>query len=346
MRFPLFLLLLLSNVDLFAQNYYQPAYDLSGNELKAALHNLIDDHIEFPYTSGSTDTWDILKESDRDPNDTVNVILVYSGRSVDAAQEYNSGKGWTREHVWAKSRGDFGTDEGAGTDLHHLKPCDNSINTTRNNRNFDECINCKEIIDEDENTRSFYDENLWTFEPRDEVKGDVARMILYMAIRYEGDNGELDLELQEEYLDKSDKSPYHSILSVLLKWHEQDPVDLFEQRRNDVIYKYQKNRNPLIDHPELVDFIWGDKNTWVWNPETSVYNNEPDNGLFPNPTNGILNVTFEYDYLILIDVGNGNTLTKYTNEQTFNVQSLAPGMYALKVYGGRFSGSMITFFRE
>lgn len=92
-------------------------------------------------------------------------------------------------------------------------------------------------------------------EPRDSVKGDIARMLFYMAVRYEGDNGEIDLELNEKV--NNNKDPYMGKLSVLLKWNEQDPVDDLERKRNEVIFtKYQHNRNPFIDHPEWVNKIW------------------------------------------------------------------------------------------
>ena len=116
--------------------YYDNASGLSGATLKAALNNIIDGHTEFPYTSSGTDVWDILKVSDRDPNNSNNVLCVYTQYSMDASAEYNSGSGWSREHVWAKSHGDFGTSTGTGTDVHNLKPEDVSINSTRNNKDF------------------------------------------------------------------------------------------------------------------------------------------------------------------------------------------------------------------
>ena len=191
------LLSLFMTITLVAQDsaYYQTAFNHGGEELKFELNQIIRNHTAYSYTSGSTDVWDILKETDRDTANPDNVILIYSGRSVDAEQEYNGGSGWNREHVWAKSRGDFGTTKGAGTDVHHLRPCDISVNSTRNNRNLDTCITCVDVIDGGFDTGSKYDANLWTFEPRDEVKGDVARMIFYMAVRYEGENIEPDLEL-------------------------------------------------------------------------------------------------------------------------------------------------------
>ena len=250
--------------------YYDLAKDKKGDDLKNALHEIIKGHTEFPYTSSSTDTWDILKLTDRDENDTTLVELIYSGDLVDGAQEYNSGSGWNREHVWAKSRGDFGTDKGAGTDVHHLRPCNISINSSRNNRAFDDCNSCVSIDLNGNSTGSFRDNNLWTFEPRDEVKGDVARMIFYMATRYEQEDG-VDLELDDIVRGNTDKSPYHSVLTTLLLWNELDTVSDKEIRRNNIIYeKFQKNRNPYIDHPELANYVFGGLQGEKWMAVISV----------------------------------------------------------------------------
>ncbi|MCR9253997.1 MAG: endonuclease [bacterium] len=245
----------------FAQipsGYYDPAQGLSGDQLKAALHTIIDGHVEFPYSSSSTDTWDILKETDRDPNNPNNVIGLYSRFSMNGAAEYDGGAGWSREHVWAKSRGDFGTSLGAGTDLHHIRAEDVSTNSARNNRNFDECT--EPYTDNGGNysgaTPAFTSSTDWVWEPPAEVKGDVARMLFYMVVRYEGTNGDPDLELQETYLSNTSKDPFHAKLSTLIQWHLADPVDDAERNRNDVIYSYQQNRNPFIDHPEYVCEIY------------------------------------------------------------------------------------------
>lgn len=238
--------------------YYNAAQGKTGTELKTALYNIIKGHTSYPYTSSGTDTWDILKIADRDPNNPDNVVGIYSGFSMNGAAEYNSGNGWTREHVWAKSRGDFGTTNGAGTDLHHLRAEDNSTNTARNNRNFDEA---DEPYTDASGTYSGPTESLtssteWIWEPPTSVKGDIARMLFYMTTRYEGENGEPDLELQEAYLDNLSKEPFHSKLSTLIAWHLSDPVSDAERQRNDVIYSYQGNRNPYIDNPDWVCEIW------------------------------------------------------------------------------------------
>ncbi|WP_210611257.1 endonuclease [Priestia flexa] len=227
------------------EEYYSSAQGKTGTALKSALHNIIDDHTEISYSA----VWDALRKTDEDPNNSNNVILLYTGRSQG---KFTNGTGindWNREHVWAKSHGDFGTTMGAGTDIHHLRPTDVTVNSTRNNLDFDN--GGKEHT---EALGNYYDSDSW--EPRDAVKGDVARMLFYMAVRYEGDvSDEPDLELNN--LVNNGSAPYHGKLSVLLQWHQQDPVDASERRRNEIIYSdYQHNRNPFIDHPEWVSAIW------------------------------------------------------------------------------------------
>ena len=234
--------------------YYAGAEGLEDEALKAALYTIIRNHHGFSYGS----LWDYLKRTDLDPRDTTRVIGIYSGFSMLADSEYSGGRGWTREHVWAKSFGDFGTTEGAGTDLHHIRVEDVSTNTARNNRSFDECN--QPYVDNAGTysgpTSSSTSTNTWAWEPRDEVKGDVARMMFYMDVRYEGDDGEPNLVLVDSLVGKLNKKPVHGRVSVLLQWHTQDPVDNYERYRNSVIFGLQNNRNPFIDHPEFVGRIW------------------------------------------------------------------------------------------
>jgi endonuclease I len=323
------------------ENYYQGTETLSGEELKAALYNIIKGHTEYPYTASSTDTWDIIKETDVDSTDATLVIGIYSDFRMDAQAEYNSGQGWTREHVWAKSRGDFGTDKGAGTDLHHLRAEDNSTNTARNNRNFS--TGSIQYVDQSGQyngaTGSYTSTTEWVWEPRDEVKGDVARMMFYMATRYEGENGEPDLELTDELLSNTDNRPKHCCLTRLLAWHKADPVDNFERRRNNIIYSYQNNRNPFIDHPEFIGFIWGGEEpepTGIFDlPQTVLVK------LYPNPLSAgqrlrVENIQpGEYQIIILDLKGQGQQvatnsqhLEKHLNNQ---IQDLSSGVYAITV---------------
>ncbi|GAB3593831.1 hypothetical protein GCM10027446_16640 [Angustibacter peucedani] len=225
--------------------YYAAAAGKSGNDLKVALHQIISTGVsKLTYDQ----VWDALKVTDEDPDNSADVIEIYSGRSIAKSSNGGGVDDWNREHVWAKSHGDFGTATGPGTDVHHLRPEDVSVNSTRGNKDFDEggsavsqCSGCFSDAD--------------SFEPRDAVKGDVARMIFYMAVRYSGDDAWPDLEVNESTSNGS--APYIGKLSVLKRWNDEDPPDAFEQRRNQVIYdQFQHNRNPFVDHPEWVDSIF------------------------------------------------------------------------------------------
>ncbi|WP_433572975.1 endonuclease I family protein [Streptomyces sp. CA-251247] len=223
--------------------YYEGALGKSGPELKAALHTIISEQTKLSYD----DVWEALKKTDEDPANSANVILLYTGRSQAKTTNGSGPDDWNREHVWAKSHGDFGTATGPGTDIHHLRPTDVSVNSTRGNLDFDN--GGDEVAEAPGN---FADGD--SFEPRDQVKGDVARMILYMAVRYDGDEGAPDLEPNDQVNNGS--APAIGRLSVLKQWNTEDPPDAFEQKRNEAIFGIQRNRNPFIDHPEWVNAIW------------------------------------------------------------------------------------------
>ena len=250
-RFLSLVVILLTSCLLHAQvpeGYFRGTTGLKGEALKARLHEIIRNHKSFIYRN----LWEILSDTDQDPDNPENVILLYSGWSHPASDHGGNTSQWNREHTWAKSRGDFGNRRPAGTDAHHLRPTDVTVNSKRGNLDFDE--GGTRYIDPDGSTDCFFDENSW--EPRDAVKGDVARMLFYMATRYEGGEGIKDLELMDETTPNS-KEPRHGRISILLKWHKQDPVDDFERRRNDRVFGWQENRNPYIDHPEFVGLVFG-----------------------------------------------------------------------------------------
>ena len=318
--------------------YYVSAENLADDNLKFALNQIIDNHTEFNYTSSNTDVWDILKETDRDPNNSDNVILIYSGVSVNGAQEYNNANGWTREHIWAKSRGDFGTAVGIGTDVHALRPLDNTTNSVRNNRSFNNCTTCIDVEDKWGNTTgSKKDGNDWSFEPRDAVKGDVARMLFYMAVRYEGLDSYPDLELTDSMLPQGNKEPKHGVLSTLLEWHRNDPVDEWEENRNNIIYNsYQNNRNPFIDFPILAEHIWGTEMGISWNREvlsnTKIY--ETSFHIYPNPVKNTLHIKgiSKSTQVFIYDTLGRKVLETKINESNnaINVSGLS-GMYWVNI---------------
>ncbi|GAB2953509.1 endonuclease [Streptomyces pseudoechinosporeus] len=228
----------------YDDTYYEDAIGKTGPALKDSLHTIISDQTRISYSA----VWNALKATDQDPNNSNNVILLYTGTSRSKSLNGGNTGNWNREHVWAQSHGDFGTSAGPGTDLHHLRPEDVQINSIRGNKDFDNGGSSVSGA-----PGNYTDSN--SFEPRDAVKGDVARMILYMAVRYEGDDSWADLEPNDSVSNGS--SPYHGRLSVLKQWNAEDPPSAFEENRNEIIYDtYQHNRNPFIDHPEWVEAIW------------------------------------------------------------------------------------------
>ncbi|MCP9945766.1 endonuclease [Streptomyces somaliensis] len=231
-------------VTAYDDTYYAAAAGKSGTSLKSALHSIIRNQTKISYTA----VWDALKTTDQDPANSANVRLLYSGTSRSKTLNGGDVGDWNREHVWAQSHGDFGTSAGPGTDLHHLRPCDVQVNSIRGNKDFDTGGSAVGGA-----PGSYTDSN--SFEPRAADKGDVARMILYMAVRYEGTDGWPDLEPNDAVTNGT--VPFHGRLSVLKQWNVQDPPDAFERNRNELIHnRYQHNRNPFIDHPEWVESIW------------------------------------------------------------------------------------------
>jgi len=324
-------------------NYYQEANGKSSDDLKEALHQIISNHVVFPYTSTSTDTWDIIQVSDQDPQNHDNMLLVYTGRSQEKGyrdgsgnySQYENGNGtqnnsWNREHVWPKSHGFPDEDDVAYTDVHNLKPCDRSVNTSRGTKDFDfggsqhsEAAEC--LTDAD------------SWEPSDSVKGDIARILFYMVVRYDPgydhDNNTFDLELVD-YTTPNNNDPILGKLSSLIQWHHDDPVDDFEINRNEIIFQFQNNRNPFIDHPNLVNFLWGESIGQNWNENLDLENNELHNLLiYPNPSTGILNFNqILNNYLIEIFSSKGNKVygSQVKNMNSINT-NLDAGLYILKV---------------
>ncbi|MBM7170256.1 endonuclease [Streptomyces sp. G44] len=228
----------------YDDTYYKDAVGKSGPALKSALHTIVSKQTKLSYSQ----VWDALKTTDQDPANSANVILLYTGTSRSKSSSGGDQGDWNREHVWAKSHGDFGTATGPGTDIHHLRPEDVTVNGIRGDKDFDNGGGAVpgapgNLTDGD------------SFEPRDAVKGDVARMILYMAVRYDGEDGFRDLEPNDKVANGS--APAIGRLSVLKQWSDEDPPDAFEKNRNQIIFdRFQHNRNPFIDHPEWVEAIW------------------------------------------------------------------------------------------
>jgi endonuclease I len=223
--------------------YYNGTEGKQGDELKSALNDIISGHTVYTYYFSK----EIFKLSDADPNNPGNVIQIYTGRSWPNNDYGNGGDQLNREHIWAKSHGNFSEVQPMDGDVHNLKPIDASVNADKSNLDYD-----NGGTQHPEATGCYYSENNW--EPRDQDKGDVARIIFYMDTRYEGENGELNLTVVDEL--NTYPYPEHGKLSTLLLWNLMDPPDDFERNRNNVIYSFQHNRNPFIDNPQFAELIW------------------------------------------------------------------------------------------
>lgn len=285
-RAAIFLLgLALAASQAFAQptGYYDSVDTSDPSALRATLHDAIDDHTKIPYTSTDPDVWDIVNLAEEDPNDTGRIIDVYKNASYT---KIPGGVGaYNREHAWPKSYGfpNDGDDNYPYTDGHHLFAADASYNGSRSNKPFRWCdASCDEWTTDLNDGRGggsgvYPGNSNWTtgsfstgtWETWDGRKGDVARAIFYMDIRYEGGThgitgfAEPDLRLTDDDViidsyrtGSNEPVAYMGLYSVLLQWHQQDPVDAREIWRNEVVYSFQGNRNPFIDHPEYVDCLY------------------------------------------------------------------------------------------
>lgn len=242
---------------------------------RSSLHDLIKETHRnvLPYTSSSrVDVWEALIDIDGvvDNDSEEQVSLIYSQKDVKSYPRGTSDT-WNREHVWPKSRG-VGYDGADFTDLHHLRPADANVNSSRGKKFFGPCgiegddAKCNSPAHSEAAADTEADRN--AFLPPQNVRGDLARSLFYMALRYDGidDPDKIDLELGDcSYPESSNSNDgtsitmnYMGYLSELLKWHVEDPVDEAEKLRNtQVCMKYQGNRNPFVDYPQLVDIYYG-----------------------------------------------------------------------------------------
>jgi endonuclease I len=250
-------LLLCAHVILVADPptmYYDSAQGRTGGELRSALHEIVRGQRSLPYSSAPhPNTADALGLLDQDPANTNNLIAVYSGHSIAVTNIGTAAGDWDREHLWPES---YGTRTGpAHTDLHHMRPELASVNESRSNNYYDVSDPGATGFRAFTNSAAglVWSRTSSTWEPPDSVKGDIARALLYMAVRYTGDAGnEPRLVLTDNTAEISSTNTAMGRYTTLLKWHFADPVSAAEQARNEGVYSYQRNRNPFVDHPEWV----------------------------------------------------------------------------------------------
>ena len=309
--------------NLFSENYYSNLNGLAGEDLIIALKEIISNP-ELVRAHSYSDIKEILKQADVNPENSNQVWLVYTeqARSKIDFQTTSSNIGkWNREHTFPRSRGGFnnisadsnadGIDQywqtsidslrHANSDAHGIRASDGPENSSRGNKHYGD------YNGPTGNLNSF--------------KGDVARSVLFLSLRYNG------LDIVDGFPDTVGQL---GDLQTILSWNELDPVDDFEKNRNNVIYNWQNNRNPLIDLPEIVNYIWGENYGEVWFDNLNISVNQNGFEFYPNPTNG--NISFN-SYLDKVEIYslNGQKLLSFKNINMLEI-NLEKGLYLIFLY--------------
>ena len=259
-RLALLVVLAFANLGLLAQipnGYYNSATGKTGNELKSALHDIIKDHTTISYqqiwsafwstdNKGNNVVWDMY-------SDGASYSYSYYTNGGDQCGTYEQeGDCFNREHSWPQSW--FSNAATPTTDLHHIFPTDGFVNYQRSNFPFGEVSNATWTSQNGSKLGPCKSSLGYTgkvFEPIDEYKGDFARALMYMSVRYYGEDDDWGSS------GMTNKSVFEDwAINMLLDWSDNDPVSQKEIDRNNVIYGIQRNRNPFIDHPEYAHIIW------------------------------------------------------------------------------------------
>jgi len=267
--------------------YYDTLEGLADTELRQALQDIIADPTVVR-SQTYADIIDILKDADQSPLNSNQVWLAYTEQQRPKLDFQTSGGSnvglWNREHTYPRSRGDFDDidlDEiadglevfvttnadslrHANSDAHGLRATDGPENSSRGNQDYGE------YNGPDDTAGSW--------------QGDVARAVMFLAIRYN------ELALTAGNPDNSTVGELGD-LDVLLEWHSNDPPDDFEMNRNNIVYTWQFNRNPFIDQPDLADFIWGSQVGEAYaNPLSTEEFDSLSTILYPNPSAGFIKI--------------------------------------------------------
>lgn len=307
--------------------YYDSLDGLSGTALEQALQGIIADPT-IVRAQTYTDVIDILKEADQNPENSNQVWMVYTeqGRAKLDFQTNASNVGkWNREHTFPRSLAGYNSieadDTGDGIDVfwtteadslrhgnsdaHALRAVDGQENSSRGNQHYGQYTGPSG--------------NLGSF------KGDVARSVLYMQIRYNG------LSVVNGYPSTTGQM---GDLATILDWHRNDPPDDFEMNRNNIVYNWQFNRNPFIDQPDLVEYIWGTNVGDTWNQNLSTDTFETSSiKLYPNPTTDKLYVSGkEQNYNISVFSSEGRLVLKQqvANNNYIDLK-VTSGLYLVKI---------------
>lgn len=249
-------------------DYYSSANQKTGKAIRTALHSKLDNHTVIGYKSlenyyEAIDfkdgyVWDIYSTCQftmADANGTQNGVC-------DA---------WNKEHTIPQSW--FGEASPMKSDLFHVLPTDACVNGTRSNypygENAETGLGLKSGKDPDNHGLGSMGKNTFggysvgtVYEPDDQYKGDIARIYFYMMTRYMDRDFTKNSEGAKVFTYSGGQADFTDFaVNLMLKWHRQDPVSQKEIDRNNAVYKVQKNRNPFVDYPYLVEYIWGKEST-------------------------------------------------------------------------------------
>lgn len=334
----LYLILLLFPLLVFGAeptNYYNAAVGYTEAALKTKLFTIVGSHYQRDYS----DLWGDFEITDKRADGKV--WDMYSNCTFTFGTHQDRGSGGTsecqlfnREHSMPNSW--FNKKYPMYSDLYHMYPTDKFVNNERGNNPFGETSSPTKTYGNGSKlgNSTFAGYTGTVFEPIDEYKGDFARTYFYMVTAYQ-DSVVTWVSSQLA----GNKYPALSAWSVnlFLKWNAQDPVSTKETNRNNAVYGIQKNRNPFIDHPELAEYIWGNKKGTPWSLTAGIDELKVEFTLSPNPAKDVLNIsTDEPSISCSVFNLNGQLLLQQTlnNSEVLSVATLNNGMYLLQVQSG------------
>jgi hypothetical protein len=220
---------------------------LHGPVLRAALHAQVRGHMVIPYASSRFDTADALRQLDGALDGTNAVVRLIYGDGTAPAGAFGVTGGWNLDDV-----------EPAFSDLHNLRACDANVNSSRGNKFYDLSSRLSagyRFPAHAEAPRSSADTDSW--EPPADQRGDLARALFYIDVRYEGDtSNEPDLVLVDDVSKISATTNLMGRLGVLLQWNEEDPPDDAERAHDAGVKALQGNSNPFIAEPQLANALY------------------------------------------------------------------------------------------
>ncbi len=258
--------------------YYKSLDGLKGRELKNAVHEIVANNVKMlSYGSGNNSTWWGFYVTDRTEDNEV--IDRYSNDVRYFGSRGSSVSGMNIEHSVANSWWG-GTKNNAYKDLFELMPCEQKINSSKSNYSMGVVTTVRTDNGCTKVGKGFDGNNMW--EPADKWKGDFARDYFYIFTAYQNlpwkDSGECAVTVQPGTYPTLKEWAY----TLYLEWARQDKVDALEIKRNDDVHGIQGNRNPFVDFPNLMEYIWGDSTNIVFHPKTTVKSTSASGDL-PDP---------------------------------------------------------------